>query len=77
MGITIAVIIVLACVESARRKSPMNFILLLVFTLCEGFMLGVFASYFDVEAILIAVAITAGTDLETGFSGYHFGQILS
>ena len=38
----------------------MNLIILLVFTLCEGFMLGTISTFYSVDAILIAVGITAG-----------------
>lgn len=60
LGVTIVSIIVLACCESVRRKAPMNFIILGLFTLCEGFLLGIVASRYDTEAVLIAVGITCG-----------------
>jgi len=60
MGIMFACLISMACCESVRRKTPTNFIFLFVFTCCEGIMLGTMSSYYNVEAILIAVGITAG-----------------
>merc|ERR1711902_322024 len=49
-----------ACCESVRRKTPTNFIFLTVFTACEGVMLGTVSTFYDVDAVLIAVGITAG-----------------
>ena len=60
IGLTVVLLITLACFESARRKSPLNLIILFVFTLCEGFMLGTISTFYSVDAILIAVGITAG-----------------
>jgi len=61
--ITIVAIITLACCESVRRKAPGNFIILGLFTLCEGFLLGVVASRYNTESVLIAVGITCGVTL--------------
>jgi FtsH-binding integral membrane protein len=58
--VTIVSIIVLACCESVRRKAPMNFIILGLFTLCEGFLLGIVAGRYNTESVLIAVGITCG-----------------
>lgn len=48
-AMTIVLIIVLACCQDVRRRSPLNIILLGLFTLCEGFMLGSAASYYEVR----------------------------
>jgi len=63
MGVMFACLISMACCESVRRKTPTNFIFLTVFTFCEGVMLGTISSFYDVEAVLIAVGITAGVTL--------------
>jgi len=60
MGIMLVCLIAMACCESVRRKAPTNFIFLGVFTFCEGIMLGTVATYYDVDAVLIAVGITCG-----------------
>ena len=52
LGVTLVCIITLACCESVRRKSPMNFIILGIFTFCEGFLLGVIASRYDVSYLI-------------------------
>lgn len=63
MFVAIAVVfgamIALACCGDLRRKAPMNFILLGLFTFAEGFMLAVVASQYQVDAVLMAVGITA------------------
>merc|ERR1719466_212794 len=53
-------LISMACCDSVRRKTPTNFIFLGIFTACEGVMLGTISSFYQVDAVLIAVGITAG-----------------
>ena len=60
IGITVVLMITLVCCEGPRRKSPLNFFLLFIFTCCEGFMLGTISTFYSVDAILIAVGITSG-----------------
>jgi FtsH-binding integral membrane protein len=47
--LNIILIIALACCESVRRKAPTNFICLGLFTVCEGFLLGVAASTYKYD----------------------------
>jgi len=63
LGGSVVFMITLACCESVRRKSPQNFIVLSLFTLCEGFLLGVIASRYQTESVIIAVGITCGVTL--------------
>lgn len=51
--------LMLACCSNLRRKAPMNFLCLGIFTLAESFLLGVVACRYDSKAILMAVAMTA------------------
>ena len=44
-------LITMACCGDVRRKAPMNFIFLFIFTLAQSFMLGVAASTYDTEAV--------------------------
>lgn len=55
--------IAMACCESVRRSSPMNFIFLGIFTLAQSFMLGVMSAVYDPELVLMAVGITAAVCL--------------
>lgn len=57
-GLTIAMIILLACCSNFRRKTPWNYIALLVFTLCEGYLLGCCSATFDADEVAIAVVAT-------------------
>jgi FtsH-binding integral membrane protein len=50
-AVMIVCLITMACCGDVRRKSPMNFIFLFIFTLAESFMLGVAASTYNTEAV--------------------------
>ncbi|XP_074032653.1 protein lifeguard 1 isoform X3 [Leptinotarsa decemlineata] len=52
-------LICLACCGEIRRKAPMNFIFLLIFTVAESFMLATAASTYKADAVAMAVGITA------------------
>lgn len=60
---TIVLIISMACCTNVRRKAPMNYIFLFLFTLAEGFVLATAASTYQVEEVLLAVGITAAVCL--------------
>lgn len=59
MIMTIVCIIALGCCPGVRRTFPMNVIFLGIFTICEGFLLGVVSSRYDTETVLIAAGICA------------------
>ncbi|XP_038223306.1 protein lifeguard 1-like isoform X2 [Zerene cesonia] len=52
-------LIVMSCCGDVRRQAPTNFIFLGLFTLAESFLLGVTASVYDSNAVMMAVGITA------------------
>merc|ERR1712139_447304 len=56
---TVVIIIAIACCEKARRSSPLNFIMLSLFTLCESYLLGVVSAHYQVNEVLMAMGITA------------------
>ncbi|XP_060857753.1 protein lifeguard 1 [Metopolophium dirhodum] len=56
--ITFAILIALACCENVRRKSPLNYILLFVFTLSKSFLLAVSVSLYYPEQVLLALGLT-------------------
>lgn len=62
-GVMIVCMCSMVCCEGPRRKTPMNFIFLGIFTAAEGLMLGSVCVYFEAEAVLIAVGICAGVTL--------------
>jgi FtsH-binding integral membrane protein len=53
----------MACSTRARRKYPVNYIFLLVFTLVFSVMVGTITARYDVQAIGIALAVTTATVL--------------
>uniref|UniRef100_A0A672SDA4 Protein lifeguard 1-like n=1 Tax=Sinocyclocheilus grahami TaxID=75366 RepID=A0A672SDA4_SINGR len=59
MCATFVLIIVLICCGDIRRKVPLNFIFLALFTITEGFLLGSVVVYYSAEAVLWAVGATA------------------
>lgn len=59
VGIMVVALLILLCCGEVRRKAPMNYITLFLFTIAEGFLLGVAASKYAQDAVLIAVGITA------------------
>uniref|UniRef100_A0ABM5GNQ5 Protein lifeguard 2 n=1 Tax=Pogona vitticeps TaxID=103695 RepID=A0ABM5GNQ5_9SAUR len=50
--------ITLACCDHARRKFPLNIILLLIFTVLEGTLLGSIAAFFDADEVMWGVGAT-------------------
>lgn len=53
----------MACCESVRRKTPLNFIFLFLFTVAESFLLGMVAGQYEANEVLMAVGITAAVAL--------------
>lgn len=51
--------ITLICCEGVRRETPCNYILLGVFTLATGFMLGSVTAKFSVNEVMMAVGVCA------------------
>lgn len=50
-ALTFVLLIVLACCDGVRRRWPLNIILLSLFTLCEGVMLGSVATLYRVRLL--------------------------
>ncbi|XP_058124959.1 protein lifeguard 1-like isoform X2 [Anopheles ziemanni] len=63
LGVMIVTLISMACCGSVRRKAPMNFIFLTLFTLAQAFLLGVSSARFSREEVMLAVGITAAVCL--------------
>lgn len=51
LAIMIVCLITMACCGDVRRKAPLNFIFLFIFTLAQSFLLGVAASTYDTDAV--------------------------
>lgn len=48
------VLIMIACCESMRRKSPVNYVLLGILTACMSLMLGFTCAFFDTWEVMLA-----------------------
>lgn len=48
----------LGCYPSVARKVPINYILLILFTLAEAYMISIIASYTDPKIVMMAGALT-------------------
>jgi len=56
--LSIIVVIPMACVRTLRVSFPINFILLAIFTITEGIILGMVSMKYDTDAVIIAAGIT-------------------
>lgn len=57
--VTFGSIIALACCGDLRRRFPVNFILLGIFTLAEALTMGIITAFYDTTIVVTAIAITA------------------
>lgn len=44
---------------SIRRTAPLNLIILAAYTVCQGFLVGLISSFYEVQEVLYAVGLTA------------------
>jgi protein lifeguard len=58
--VMIITLLSMACCEGVRRKTPMNFIFLGIFTIAQSFMLATVSASYKSNEVVLAVAITAG-----------------
>eukprot|EP01135_Chromosphaera_perkinsii_P007748 Nk52_evm37s967 gene=Nk52_evmTU37s967 len=56
---TFVCLIVLACAGDIRKKSPHNMIFLGIFTFCEGYLIGTVTTFYSVNEVVTALAMTA------------------
>lgn len=56
---TLALVLIMSFSVSARRTAPLNMILLGAYTVCQGFLFGVISSFYQVDEVVYAVALTA------------------
>lgn len=61
--VMLVTLISMACCTDVRRKAPMNMIFLGIFTLAESFMLGLAASSYKANEVLVAIGITTAVCL--------------
>ncbi|CEL99509.1 unnamed protein product [Vitrella brassicaformis CCMP3155] len=58
--LTFGTLIALSCCSGPARTFPLNYVLLLLFTAAQGFLVGVVTTQYDITAVGVAVGITAG-----------------
>ncbi|GBF92842.1 hypothetical protein Rsub_05461 [Raphidocelis subcapitata] len=58
-GLAFGLMLVISCVEKARRQFPINVILLGLFTLAEAFLVGMITAFHKVEAVMLAFIVTS------------------
>lgn len=61
--VALVTLVVMGFCENIRRKTPVNYIFLALFTIAESFMLGIFSARFTDGQVLFAVTITAAVCL--------------
>lgn len=59
MGLALVIYLILVCIESARRKFPINIVLLGVMTLAYSIMIGAISSFYNANEVLAAVGATS------------------
>uniref|UniRef100_UPI00358F502B protein lifeguard 1-like isoform X2 n=1 Tax=Myxine glutinosa TaxID=7769 RepID=UPI00358F502B len=57
-GVFFACLIALSCCGNLRRKHPWNLMLLGLLTVCMSYMVGMVASFYEADAVVMAVGIT-------------------
>lgn len=62
-GLSLALVLVLSCSESARRSHPTNLVLLLAFTGAEAVLVGTISAMYDTDVVVLAAALTVGMTL--------------
>lgn len=63
MVVVIITLLILSCIESARRSTPLNFILLSLMTAAYSVVAGVMSCQYTTTVVLAAFAATAGSVL--------------
>lgn len=58
MVVTFVVIFAIACFDGARKKFPLNLILLAIFTMAEGVLMGYVVAAYEAKEVALAVLIT-------------------
>ena len=59
LGLAIGIECTLLCCRNVARKTPMNYILLFIFTICEAFLFSVICARYPAANVLTAAGMTA------------------
>jgi protein lifeguard len=63
MFLNLMIILSMVCVPSLFRSVPTNYILLFIWTICEGYMVATVTSFNPPEIVLMAAALTAAVSV--------------
>ncbi|CAG9859562.1 unnamed protein product [Phyllotreta striolata] len=63
IAVEIVVLIAIICFGELRRKTPINYILLFIFTLTKAYFVATLVSFYEVKAVLIAAGFTTAVCL--------------
>ena len=58
--LSIILCIILICVKKIAKKFPINYILLIIWTICESYLLATASSYYNYKLVISAIGITIG-----------------
>jgi FtsH-binding integral membrane protein len=58
MMATLGLTLLMSFSQSVRRTAPLNILVLGAYTVCQGFLIGLVSSMYEVQEVLYAVAIT-------------------
>ena len=58
LGLSLVILIPLACFKNVARKVPTNYILLFLWTLCESYMLATAVTFYDPQVVMLAGFLT-------------------
>lgn len=56
---TLALTLLMSFSPSLRREAPMNYYILGLYTVCQGFLVGLVASFYEINEVLYAIGLTA------------------
>ncbi|XP_069954627.1 protein lifeguard 1-like [Cherax quadricarinatus] len=62
-GLMFAWFLTLLCCGDLKRKTPYSYIALVSFTICQGFLLGCIAAYYEATEVAAAIGITIAVTL--------------
>jgi protein lifeguard len=65
---TLGLSLLMSFSTSVRRTAPMNLIVLGIYTVCQGFLVGLVSSFYGVDEVIYAVGLT--TAIVFGLSMY-------
>lgn len=62
-GVFVVTLILLVCVPGVRRRVPLNYVCLAIFTMAMTYMTATISCYYDTQIVLICMGITAAVCL--------------